>query len=67
MGGGGGNPHINELCRERQRTARDLHDYWNEIPSLEKDESATAKDGRSASVTEQMLTWAEVPLLFSYI
>lgn len=40
----GVNPHISELCRERERTARDLHDYGNEIPSLEKDESS-ANDG----------------------
>lgn len=43
------NAHINELCRERKRTARDLHDYENAIPSLETDESA-ANDGMNADV-----------------
>lgn len=60
----GVNPHINEQCRERERTACDLHDYGNAIPSLEKDES-TANDGMNASVTEQMLTRAEVLLVHS--
>lgn len=58
------NPHINELCRERARAARDLHDYGNAIPSLEKVESS-ANDGMNASVAEQMLTWAEVLLVYS--
>lgn len=57
----GVNPHINELCREKEQTACDLHDYGN---AVEKDESA-ANDGVNSSVTEQMLTWAEVLLVYS--
>lgn len=50
-----------KMCRERKRTARDLHDYGNAIPSLETDESA-ANDGMNADVDVGRGAW-----VYSYI